>query len=109
MLIKDGDQIGSLISISLPGHTPGSFGFLDKRDNSLITGDAFHTRGGFAISGQFRTFFPFPALATWNKEKAIESAKKVLSLNISLLATGHGDLLENAQPSIESLLKKERG
>ncbi|UQZ75884.1 MBL fold metallo-hydrolase [Niallia circulans] len=109
VLIKEGDQIGSLISISLPGHTPGSFGFLDKRDTSLITGDAFHTRGGFAISGQFRSFFPFPAMATWNKKKAIESAKKVMSLNVSLLATGHGDLLENPQPLIESLLQKERG
>ncbi|MEK5382271.1 MBL fold metallo-hydrolase [Niallia sp. FSL W8-0635] len=109
VLINDGDQIGSLTCISLPGHTPGSFGFFDKRDNSLIVGDAFHTRGGFAVSGQFRALFPFPAMATWNKGEAINSAKKILPLNINILATGHGDLLENAQASIESLLQKERG
>ena len=103
VLIKEGDQIGSLVCISLPGHTPGSFGFIDMRDNSFIAGDAFHTRGGLAISGQFRLFFPFPGMATWNKEEAINSARKILSLNISLLATGHGDLLENPQAYIESL------
>ena len=109
VLIKDGEQIGSLLCIALPGHTPGSFGFLDKRDNSLIVGDAFQTRGGLAVSGQFRAFFPFPAMATWNKAEAIKSAKKILPLNISLLATGHGNLLENAHLSIESLLERERG
>lgn len=109
ILINEGDHIGSLTCISLPGHTPGSFGFLDKRDNSLIVGDAFHTRGGLAVSGQFRALFPFPAMATWNKEKALNSAKKILPLNISILATGHGNLLENAHASIESLLKQERG
>ncbi|WP_400243678.1 MBL fold metallo-hydrolase [Niallia sp. JL1B1071] len=103
VLIKDGDQIGSLLCISLPGHTPGSFGFIDKRDNSLIAGDAFHTRGGLAISGQFRLFFPFPGMATWNKAEAVNSAKKILPLNISLLATGHGDLLEIPQAAIKSL------
>lgn len=103
ILLKDGDMIGSLVSISLPGHTPGSFGFLDKRNNSLIAGDAFHTRGGFAITGQFRILFPFPGVATWNKQEAVKSAKKVQSLGVTLLATGHGNLLEN--PNIEKLLK----
>ncbi|KAB7667787.1 MBL fold metallo-hydrolase [Bacillus sp. B1-b2] len=102
VLLKDGDLIGSLTSIALPGHTPGSFGFLDNRNNSLIAGDAFHTRGGFAITGQLRVLFPFPGMATWNKKVAIQSAKKVQSLGVTLMATGHGDLLEN--PNIERLL-----
>ena len=106
VLLKDGDTIGSLTCIALPGHTPGSFGFLDNRNNSLIAGDAFHTRGGFAITGQLRVLFPFPGMATWNKKEAIKSAEKVRSLDIRLLATGHGNLLEN--PRIEKLLQETK-
>jgi len=106
VLIKEGDQIGSLTAIHLPGHTPGSFGFLHQQDNALIAGDAFQTRGGFAISGQLKLLFPFPAAATWNKEEAIKSAEKVRLLDIKLLATGHGQWIENPGSQIEKLLQK---
>ena len=81
----------------------------NKRKHWKTGTPAFQTRGGLAVSGQFRAFFPFPAMATWNKAEAIKSAKKILPLNISLLAIGHGNLLENAHLSIESLLERERG
>ncbi|MGP7818073.1 MBL fold metallo-hydrolase [Niallia sp. 01092] len=104
VLLKDGDRIGSLTCIKMPGHTPGSMAFLDSRDNSLIAGDAFQTKGGFAISGQRKLLFPFPAMATWNKEEAVNSAKKIMPLNITLLAVGHGELLENPQHQLEKII-----
>ncbi|GAE28199.1 metallo-beta-lactamase family protein [Halalkalibacter wakoensis JCM 9140] len=50
--LKDGDIIGSLQALSTPGHTPGSMSFIDTRDQSIIAGDAFQTRGGIAVSGR---------------------------------------------------------
>lgn len=74
ILLQEGDRIGSLLALAAPGHTPGSMAFLDMRNGSLIAGDAFQTTGGIAVSGQLRLRFPFPAMATWNKRKALESA-----------------------------------
>ncbi|MUT67589.1 MBL fold metallo-hydrolase [Paenibacillus sp. NEAU-GSW1] len=93
-LLQDGDRIGSLLAVAAPGHTPGSMAFLDERSGALIAGDAFQTRGGVAVSGHLRPWFPFPAWATWNKEASVNSARKLLALNPSVLAVGHGDLLQ---------------
>lgn len=108
VLLQDGDLIGSLTSIRMPGHTPGSMAFMDRRDRSLIAGDAFQTRGGLAVSGQAKLLFPFPAMATWNKEVALESAKRILALNISLLAVGHGSILKNPQKKLEAIVHQEK-
>ncbi|WP_078550327.1 MBL fold metallo-hydrolase [Litchfieldia alkalitelluris] len=94
VLMKEGDKIGSLLAIDTPGHTPGSMSFFDTRINAIIAGDAFQTKGGIAVAGQLRPFFPFPALATWNKELALKSAKKISDYGPSLLAIGHGQMIE---------------
>lgn len=91
--LKEGDRIGNLEVISCPGHTPGHVAFLDLRDKTLIAGDAFQTRGGIAVSGDIRPLFPFPALATWHKPTALESAKRLRDLRPSQLAVGHGNVL----------------
>lgn len=88
-----GDRIGSLEVIATPGHTPDSIAFLDTRDNTLIAGDAYQTRDGIAVSGVVRPLFPFPALATWHKPTALESARALYALNPSKLAVGHGIVL----------------
>lgn len=106
VLMKEGDQIGSLIVISTPGHTPGSMSFLDQRTNMLIAGDAFQTRGGTAVSGVAIPWFPFPAMATWNKDYALQSAKKIYELKPSLLAVGHGELLRAPGAQLEKAINK---
>ncbi|WP_163536162.1 MBL fold metallo-hydrolase [Gracilibacillus sp. YIM 98692] len=104
--LKENDQIGSLIAISTPGHTPGSMSFLDSRTNAIIAGDSFQTRGGIAVSGQLKWTFPFPALATWNKDMAIESAKKIESYQPTLLAVGHGEDLKNPTQHIRKAIEE---
>ena len=74
-----------------PGHTPGSMSLLDVRNKALIVGDAFQTRGGMAVSGQMKFWFPFPAMATWSKEISLQSAEKLSEYEPSLLAAGHGN------------------
>ncbi len=106
VLLQEGDDIGSLTAISTPGHTPGSMSFLDSRNNSLIAGDAFQTWGGVAVSGTINWMFPFPALATWSKERALESAYKIQQIQPTVLAVGHGDLLHNPDNAIRQAIKR---
>lgn len=97
VLLEDGNQVGSLLAISAPGHTPGSMAFLDIRSQALIVGDAFQTRGGIAVAGRIRPWFPFPAMATWDKQSALESAIKLRKYNPTLLAAGHGNMLSEPE------------
>ncbi|MFD1735051.1 MBL fold metallo-hydrolase [Bacillus salitolerans] len=99
-LIQEGDEIGSLIAVSTPGHTPGSMSFFDKRNHVFLVGDAFQTKGGLAVAGKMQPFFPFPAWATWNKEEALRSAIKIQSYKPSLLAVGHGSMILNPEQAI---------
>jgi glyoxylase-like metal-dependent hydrolase (beta-lactamase superfamily II) len=94
-LLSDGDCIGSLQAIAAPGHTPGHLAFIDTRNKALIAGDALQIRGGIAVSGQYKFWFPFTAMATWNKTTALETARKLRLLSPSLLAVGHGAVLQN--------------
>lgn len=50
--------------------------------------------------------FPFPAFGTWNKEIALESARKIMSREPILLAVGHGDMIENPGPNLEKAINE---
>ena len=93
-LLHEGDRVGSLEVIATPGHTPGHCSFLDLRDGTLIAGDAFQTMGGVAVSGTFKPLFPLVYYATWHKGLALESARKLRTLEPSRMAVGHGRLLK---------------
>lgn len=104
LLLEDGDSIGSLEVIATPGHTPGSITLFDTRNRSLIAGDALITRGKVVVSGLMNPLFPFPALATWDKHIALESAKKLIGYKPSLLAVGHGNMLEQPRTKMEQAI-----
>ena len=107
-LLKPGDRIGSLEVVPSPGHTPGHVAFLDVRDRSLIAGDAFQTRGGIAVSGDLRPLFPFPAMATWNKQVALASAVALRELRPSLLAVGHGAAVNEPVADMDRAIESAR-
>lgn len=104
ILLQDGDRIGSLISISAPGHTPGLMALLDERNSFLIAGDAMQTRGGIAVSGKMNLTFPFLAFGTWNFGVSIESARKLVQKNPKLLAVGHGNMLVEPIQQMEAAI-----
>ncbi|MNI51784.1 putative metallo-hydrolase YflN [compost metagenome] len=106
--LHDGDRVGSLLAISAPGHTPGSMVFLDTRNQALIAGDAFQTRGGIAVTGQLRPWFPFPAMATWSKQTALESACKIRDYQPSLLAVGHGRMISQPLSVIDRAIAEAK-
>jgi glyoxylase-like metal-dependent hydrolase (beta-lactamase superfamily II) len=107
-LLKPGDRVGSLEVLPSAGHTPGHVSFLDVRDRSLIAGDAFQTRAGIAVSGDLRPLFPFPAMATWNKQTALASAVALRGLAPSLLAVGHGDALSEPASAMDRAIERAR-
>jgi glyoxylase-like metal-dependent hydrolase (beta-lactamase superfamily II) len=107
-LLAPGDRIGSLEVIAASGHTPGHLAFFDRRDGSLIAGDAFQTRPGLAVSGVLRWAFPFPALATWDARVALASAERLRSLNPERLAVGHGEVLEAPGAGMDMAIAEAR-
>ncbi|PAD39001.1 MBL fold metallo-hydrolase [Terribacillus sp. 7520-G] len=109
-LLNEGDRVCSLEVISSPGHSPGMLAFVDRRNGALLAGDAFQLRGGMAVSGDVRWRFPFPGWATWNKECAIQSARKLADLEPTILAIGHGDLLHSPAAKMnEAILLADKG
>ena len=107
-LLKPGDRVGSLEVVASPGHTPGHVAFIDVRDRTLIAGDAFQTRGGIAVSGVLRPLFPFPAMATWNKQAALASATALRTLQPTLLAVGHGNALRGPAAAMDGAIEAAR-
>jgi glyoxylase-like metal-dependent hydrolase (beta-lactamase superfamily II) len=105
LLLHDGDRIGSLEVVATPGHSPGHVAFLDTRDRVLIAGDAFQTLGGVAVSGTVKILFPLPALSNWHKGLSLESARKLLALQPSTLAVGHGRMLNHPQQAMERAIR----
>lgn len=108
VLLSEGDRIGSLEVIASPGHTPGSITLLDIRNGSLVVGDAMQTRGGIAVSGIMKPLFPFPALATWNREEALVSVQKLSALKPSLIAVGHGNMLESPEAQMDRAIEEAK-
>src|SRR5436309_15663971 len=105
LLLNDGDHVGSLQAIFSPGHTPGPMAYLDVRDGSLIAGDAFTTQMGVIAAGVFKLYFPFPALFSWNRDYAAESAKKLRNLKPARLAVGHGKTLASPLAAMDQAIE----
>jgi glyoxylase-like metal-dependent hydrolase (beta-lactamase superfamily II) len=103
--LQPGDRVGSLEMIATPGHTPGHASYMDRRDGTLIAGDAFQTQGGIAVTGMLRILFPFPASATWHKPSALASARKLRDLQPTRLAVGHGRVIENPVAAMDGAIQ----
>jgi hydroxyacylglutathione hydrolase len=82
LLLKDGDVVGGLTVIHVPGHTAGSI-VLVREDGVVFSGDALLSDK----HGQVRS--PDPRLAL-DRVQAQASAERIKQLPIKLLCTGHG-------------------
>jgi glyoxylase-like metal-dependent hydrolase (beta-lactamase superfamily II) len=104
--VRDGERVGSLKVIHTPGHTPGHIALLDTRDGTLIAGDALTTLGRTAVSGDLVWRWPFPAIATWNKPLARQSAQRLRDNQPSRLATGHGPVIDDATTALAQAIDR---
>ena len=93
--MSPGERIGSLEVVAAPGHTPGHVAFIDTRDGTLYCGDAYSTLGGVATTAKANPRFPLPALASWDRPTALESAKALRALEPTRLAPGHGKVVDS--------------
>jgi glyoxylase-like metal-dependent hydrolase (beta-lactamase superfamily II) len=88
--LTGGERIGSLEVVPTPGHSPGHVSFVDTRDRSLIAGDVYTSYGSVAVTNHFYWRFPLAAMATYDKQRDLESARALRALEPSLLVVGHG-------------------
>jgi glyoxylase-like metal-dependent hydrolase (beta-lactamase superfamily II) len=107
--LTEGDRVESLEVLSTPGHTPGHVAFLDVRDRTLVAGDAFQTLGGVAVTGVLKPLFPLPALSTWHKPTALQSARALRALGPSRLAVGHGRVLDAPLAAMDEAIAAAAG
>ena len=105
-LVTPGERVGSLEVVASPGHTPGHVSFLDVRDRTLYTGDAYSTLGGVATASKGRPWFPLVQMATWHKPTALASAKSLRGLEPARLAPGHGKVVESPGAAIDAAIKR---
>lgn len=101
-----GDRVGSLEVVASPGHTPGHVSLLDTRDRTLICGDAYATLGGVATCAKVNPRFPLPALASWHRPTALESARALRALDPARLAPGHGKIVDNPGAAMDATIAK---
>jgi glyoxylase-like metal-dependent hydrolase (beta-lactamase superfamily II) len=104
VLLEPGDRVGSLEVVASPGHTPGHVAYLDTRDRALICGDALQTRGGTTVAGRVNWRFPLVAMATWDPERALASARALRALEPTLLAPGHGRPLPSPGAAMDAAI-----
>jgi glyoxylase-like metal-dependent hydrolase (beta-lactamase superfamily II) len=104
--LAPGDIVGSLEVIASPGHTPGHVAFLDRRDGTLIAGDAYSSLGGVATPAKANPRFPLVYFATWHRPTALESARALRALEPTRLAPGHGRIVDAPGPAMDQAIAK---
>ncbi|MGL4696825.1 MBL fold metallo-hydrolase [Enterococcus larvae] len=106
-LLSEGESIGSLLVRETPGHTNGSISLIDQRTHTAYVGDLLQSQGGLAISGDIRWLFPFPAMATVDKQLAIESVKQLCEKEtLQYIFCGHGPVTIYSKESFARLITR---
>jgi glyoxylase-like metal-dependent hydrolase (beta-lactamase superfamily II) len=103
---EPGERIGSLEVVAAPGHTPGQVAFLDTRDRTLYCADTYSTLGGIATTAKANWRFPLPAMATWHRPTALETARAMRALDPARLAPGHGKVVEHPGPAMDRAIAR---
>jgi glyoxylase-like metal-dependent hydrolase (beta-lactamase superfamily II) len=101
-----GDMVGSLEVIAAPGHTPGHVAFFDRRDGTLLCGDAFTTIGGVATTAKASLPFPLASMATWHAPTELQSARALRALEPARLAPGHGQIVDAPVAAMDAAIAK---
>jgi glyoxylase-like metal-dependent hydrolase (beta-lactamase superfamily II) len=93
--VSDGDLIGPLEVLHVPGHSPGHLGFHWAEKGLVIAGDAIATWPRLEAG--------WPAF-NLNLEQHRESVRRIASLDASIVGVGHGDpITTDAADSVHTL------
>jgi glyoxylase-like metal-dependent hydrolase (beta-lactamase superfamily II) len=97
--LKEGDQVGSLTVLHVPGHTPGEVAFYHPTRKILFSGDSVVERKG-------RLTIPAANFAS-NLDQAVQSLARLRSLDVELLLPGHGvPVTAGVGPLLDDLIKR---
>ncbi|MFZ0830474.1 MAG: MBL fold metallo-hydrolase [Thermoplasmata archaeon] len=98
-ILTDGDRVGSLEVIHVPGHTPGEVVFYHSGRKILFSGDAVVERKG-------RLTLPAPRAAS-NLAQAVHSLGRLRQLDVETLLPGHGiPVTENISGLLDDLIRR---
>ncbi len=81
--------------------------FLDEREGTLFTGDAFVSMGGVmrtAIDTPW--WFPLPKIFSWDAGLANASSRKLLEVAPKTVVTGHGRVVGDGTVAIQGALER---
>ncbi len=84
-IVENGDTIGGLTVLHLPGHTPGSIALYDPKRKVLFIGDTLGCKNGIVQSP--------PKSVTWDMEQVYRSITTLQALDYTVMLSGHGEPL----------------
>lgn len=94
--VTEGDAVGPLRVLHVPGHSPGHLAFHWEEKRVLISGDAIATWPRFEAG--------WPAF-TLNPEQHSESIRRLAGLEAAIVGVGHGDpITVDAAERVHSLV-----
>jgi len=96
--LQDGEQVGPLVVVRTPGHTPGHLSFFWPERRVMITGDIVATWPRLSAG--------WPAF-NLNPRQHRDSVRRMCSFEPSVLGVGHGDpLREVHEDSLHALMEE---
>lgn len=96
-IFRDGDTLpvlGGLLALATPGHSPDHFSFYAPGRGVLFAGDALNGRRGRVRRS--------PPIMTGDEEAANRSARRLLALDPTVVACGHGAPLILDDPGLRA-------
>lgn len=90
--LAEGDEVAGFTVLDTPGHSPGHVSFWRESDRVLLCGDVMWGYNPFLLSGPPRE--PYPAVSP-DVGRNRESARRLASLQPSLVCFGHGKPLRD--------------
>jgi glyoxylase-like metal-dependent hydrolase (beta-lactamase superfamily II) len=97
--LKDGDRVGPLVVVHVPGHTPGEVAFYEPARKVLFSGDSVVERKG-------RLILPAARFAS-NLDQAVRSLGRLRALDLEILVPGHGvPVTKNVPTLLDDLIRR---
>jgi len=85
--LSEGEMIAGLRVLETPGHTPGHLAFWEEDSGVLILGDVLFHRNPMTLRKGLSE--PF-RVATYDRTKNLESARRLAALDPEIVCFGHG-------------------
>ncbi len=97
--LKEGDRVGPLVVLHVPGHTPGEVAFYDAAEKTLFSGDS-------VVEHEGHLSIPAAKYAS-NLEQAVQSLERLRALDVEVLLPGHGvPVSRNVAALLDDLIRR---